>query len=161
MRMRLRMRIRREWDEDEMRMRLGWVEDEIRMSWGWDWKEFAYSNAVTNKYIKLSIQLFRFKIWPMSNYQYSSSWYHTCPLWMKCMPLDLQVCQKCRSVWKKTRPSRQSIDTMKCWIYIPCPLSLRLLGSIRGSLGKYGLTQKLYWKKITKKQLFNRFQQSL
>ena len=34
-------------------------------------------------------------------------------------------------------------DSWQCWIYIPCSLSLRLLGSLRGSLGTYGLTQKL------------------
>ena len=33
-------------------------------------------------------------------------------------------------------------------IYIPCSLSLRLLGSLRGSLSTYGLTQKLCLKKI-------------
>ena len=35
------------------------------------------------------------------------------------------------------------IDSWQCWIYIPCSLSLRLLGSLRGSLGTYGLPQKL------------------
>ena len=39
-------------------------------------------------------------------------------------------------------------DSWQCQIYIPCSLSLRLLGSLRGSLGTYGLTQKLCWKKI-------------
>ena len=34
-------------------------------------------------------------------------------------------------------------DSWQCRIYIPCSLSLRLLGSLRGSLGTYGLTQKL------------------
>ena len=34
-------------------------------------------------------------------------------------------------------------DSWQCRIYIPCSLSLRLLGSFRGSLGTYGLTQKL------------------
>ena len=33
-------------------------------------------------------------------------------------------------------------DSWQCRIYIPCSLSLRLLGSLRGSLGTYGLTQK-------------------
>ena len=34
-------------------------------------------------------------------------------------------------------------DSWQCRIYIPCSLSLRLFGSLRGSLGTYGLTQKL------------------
>ena len=34
-------------------------------------------------------------------------------------------------------------DSWQGRIYIPCSLSLRLLGSLRGSLGTYGLTQKL------------------
>ena len=34
-------------------------------------------------------------------------------------------------------------DSWQCRIYIPCSLNLRLLGSLRGSLGTYGLTQKL------------------
>ena len=34
-------------------------------------------------------------------------------------------------------------DSWQCRINIPCSLSLRLLGSLRGSLGTYGLTQKL------------------
>ena len=38
-------------------------------------------------------------------------------------------------------------DSWQCRIYIPCSLSLRLLGSLRGSLGTYGLTQKLCLKK--------------
>ena len=38
----------------------------------------------------------------------------------------------------------------KMWIYIPCSLSLGLLGSLWGSLGTYGLTQKLSWKKKKK-----------
>ena len=38
-------------------------------------------------------------------------------------------------------------DSWQCRIYIPCSLSLRLLGSLRGSLGTYGLTQKLSLKK--------------
>ena len=37
-------------------------------------------------------------------------------------------------------------DSWQCRIYIPCSLSLRLLGSLRGSLGTYGLTQKWCWK---------------
>ena len=38
-------------------------------------------------------------------------------------------------------------DSWQCRIYIPCSLSLRLLGSLRGSLGTYGLTRKLCLKK--------------
>ena len=38
-------------------------------------------------------------------------------------------------------------DSWQFRIYIPCSLSLRLLGSLRGSLRTYGLTQKLCWKK--------------
>ena len=38
-------------------------------------------------------------------------------------------------------------DSWQCRIYIPCSLSLRLLGSLRGSLGTYGSTQKLCLKK--------------
>ena len=38
-------------------------------------------------------------------------------------------------------------DSGKFRIYMPCSLSLRLLGSLRGSLGTYGLTQKLCLKK--------------
>ena len=34
-------------------------------------------------------------------------------------------------------------DSWQCRIYIQCSLSLRLLGSLRGSLGTYGLTHKL------------------
>ena len=34
-------------------------------------------------------------------------------------------------------------DSWYCRIYIPCSLNLRLLGSLRGSLDTYGLTQKL------------------
>ena len=39
-------------------------------------------------------------------------------------------------------------DSWQCriYIYIPFSLSLWLLGSLRGSLGAYGLTQKLCWK---------------
>ena len=37
----------------------------------------------------------------------------------------------------------REFDSWQCQIYIPCSLSLRLLGSLRGSLGTYGLTQKL------------------
>ena len=33
-------------------------------------------------------------------------------------------------------------DSWQCRIYIPCSLSLRLLGFLRGSLGTYDLTQK-------------------
>ena len=39
-------------------------------------------------------------------------------------------------------------DSWQCRIYIPCSLSLRLLGSLRGSLGTYGLTQKLCLKNL-------------
>ena len=38
-------------------------------------------------------------------------------------------------------------DSWQCRIYIPCSLSLRLLGFLRGSLGTCGLTQKLCFKK--------------
>ena len=41
-------------------------------------------------------------------------------------------------------------DSWQCRIYIPCSLSLRLLGSLQGSLGTYGLTQKLCLKKWEK-----------
>ena len=34
-------------------------------------------------------------------------------------------------------------DSLQCRIYIPCSLSLRLLGFLRGSLGTYGLSHKL------------------
>ena len=37
----------------------------------------------------------------------------------------------------------REFDSWQCRIYIPCSWSLRLLGSLRGSLGTYGLTQKL------------------
>ena len=37
----------------------------------------------------------------------------------------------------------REFDSWQCRIYIPCSLSLRLLGSLWGSLGTYGLTQKL------------------
>ena len=46
-------------------------------------------------------------------------------------------------------------DSWQCRIYIPCSLSLRLLGSLRGSLGTYGLTTKIVFKKTTKKQVHN------
>ena len=36
-----------------------------------------------------------------------------------------------------------SIPAWQCRIYIPCSLSLRLFGSLGGSLGTYGLTQNL------------------
>ena len=39
-------------------------------------------------------------------------------------------------------------DSWQCRIYIPCSLSSRLLGSLRGSLGTYGLTQKLCLKSL-------------
>ena len=42
-------------------------------------------------------------------------------------------------------------DSWQCRIYIPCSLSLRLLGSLRGSLGTNGLTQKLCRKNKLKK----------
>ena len=57
-----------------------------------------------------------------------------------------------------------SSDSWQCRIYIPCSLSLRLLGSHGGSLGTFGLTQKLCLKKtdenesmaeVNWKQLFN------
>ena len=38
-------------------------------------------------------------------------------------------------------------DSWQCRIYIPCSLTLRLLGSLRGSLGTYGLTQKFLFEK--------------
>ena len=41
-------------------------------------------------------------------------------------------------------------DSWQCRIYIPCSLNLRLLGSLRGSLGTCGLTQKLCLKKLDK-----------
>ena len=41
-------------------------------------------------------------------------------------------------------------DSWQCRIYIPCSLSLRLLGSLLGSLSTYGLTQKLCFKKRLK-----------
>ena len=41
-------------------------------------------------------------------------------------------------------------DSWQCRIYFPCSLSLRLLGFLRGSLGTYGLTQKLCLKKTDK-----------
>ena len=44
-------------------------------------------------------------------------------------------------------------NSWQCRIYIPCSLSLRLLGSLRGSLGTYGLTQKLCYKKISIKHI--------
>ena len=44
-------------------------------------------------------------------------------------------------------------DSWQCRTYIPCSLSLGLLGSLRGSLGTYGLTQKLCLKKEEKKRL--------
>ena len=34
-------------------------------------------------------------------------------------------------------------DSWQCQIYIPCSLSLRLVRSLRGSLGTYSLTQKV------------------
>ena len=37
----------------------------------------------------------------------------------------------------------REFDSWKCRIYIPYSLNLRLLGSLRGSLGTYDLTQKL------------------
>ena len=40
-------------------------------------------------------------------------------------------------------------DSWQCRIYIPCSLSLRLLGSLRGSLGTYDLTQKIVLKMET------------
>ena len=45
-------------------------------------------------------------------------------------------------------------DSWQCQIYIPCSLSLRLLGSLRSSLGTYCLTQKLCYKKQNKKNKF-------
>ena len=44
-------------------------------------------------------------------------------------------------------------DSCQCLIYIPCSLSLRLLGSLRDSLGTYGLTKKSI-KKIVLKFFF-------
>ena len=41
-------------------------------------------------------------------------------------------------------------DSWQCWIYIPCSSSLRLLGTLQGFLGAYGLTQKLCLKKEKK-----------
>ena len=46
-------------------------------------------------------------------------------------------------------------DSWQCRIYIPCSLSLRLLGSFRGSLGTYGLTSKIVLKKKKKKKKKN------
>ena len=46
-------------------------------------------------------------------------------------------------------------DSWQCRIYIPCSLSLRLLGSLWGSLGTYGLTQKLCLKKNHCKTIFS------
>ena len=46
-------------------------------------------------------------------------------------------------------------DSWQCRIYIPCSLSLRLLGFLQGSLGTYGSTQKLCWKKMFLDSCFN------
>ena len=42
-------------------------------------------------------------------------------------------------------------DSWQCRIYIPCSKSLRLFGSLWGSLGTYGLSQKLCSKKLYSK----------
>ena len=41
----------------------------------------------------------------------------------------------------------REIDSWQCWIYIPCSLSIRLLESLRGSLGTYVLDTKIGLKK--------------
>ena len=53
-------------------------------------------------------------------------------------------CSNVLSAWDGTGCE---FDSWQCRIYIPCLLSLRLLGSLRGSLGTYGLAQKLCLKK--------------
>ena len=45
------------------------------------------------------------------------------------------------------------LDSWQCRINIPCSLSLRLLGSLWGSLGTYGLTQKLCIKILDSKMV--------
>ena len=73
---------------------------------------------------------------------------------VKVLPLDNR-CQNCDGLLKNVRHCGLVVsapawdgtgcefDSRPCRIYIPCSLSLRLLGSLRGSLGTYGLTQKL------------------
>ena len=54
---------------------------------------------------------------------------------------------KCYTNSKVRAPSEKT-NSEPVRIYISCSLSLRLLGSLRGSLGTYGLTQKLCKKKF-------------
>ena len=44
-------------------------------------------------------------------------------------------------------------NSWQCWIYIPCSLSLRSLWSLQDSLGTYGSTQKLCWKKLSRREI--------
>ena len=63
--------------------------------------------------------------------------------------------RNCPSLWPSGIDSRCcEFNSWQCRIYIPCSLSLRLLGSLRRSLGTYGLlTQKLCLKKIGHKRV--------
>ena len=54
---------------------------------------------------------------------------------------------KCQVIKCPYTGSGCEFDSWQCRIYVPCSLTLRLLGSLRGSLGTYGLTQKLCFKK--------------
>ena len=58
-------------------------------------------------------------------------------------PRTAPVC----SLHNGLRLGTEQFESWQFRIYIQCSLSLRLLGSLRGSLGTYGLTQKLCLKK--------------
>ena len=62
--------------------------------------------------------------------------------------IELQVrhCGQVVSAPARNGTGRE-FDSWQCRIYIPCSLSLRLLESLRSSLGTYGLTQKFCLKK--------------
>ena len=67
---------------------------------------------------------------------------------------DGHVVYTCPSLWPIVASSPAwdgtgcELDSWQCRRYITCTLSLRLLGSFRGFLDTYGLTQKLCLKNI-------------
>ena len=85
---------------------------------------------------------------PSSKHELLSIQYGLCSVTLKMSQLNKKV-RHCGLVVSASAcdGSGCEFDSWQCRIYIPCSLSLRLLGSLRGSLGTYGLTQKLLLKK--------------
>ena len=93
------------------------------------------------------VSLMSCSLWPQSGVQTSICLSVCCLLsYSTVTPISQTPVRHCSLVvsapaWDGTGCE---FDSWQCRIYIPCSLSLRLLGSPWGSLGTYGLTQKLY-----------------